>query len=140
MKLKISAKRCTGCQLCQLACSAAKNASFGVSRSRLQVFRHKGLKESLIVCRQCRRCQCIEACNYNAFKKDEKSGGVFIDKKECQACLACMDACPFKAVRLDHEEKIPMVCDLCGGDPRCVAVCCAGALQTVDTKIGGQEG
>jgi carbon-monoxide dehydrogenase iron sulfur subunit len=140
MKLKVSAKRCTGCQLCQLACSAAKNANFGVSRSRLQVLRQKGLKKIIIICHQCKRCKCIEACNYNAFRKDEETGGVFIDKNECQACLACIDACPFKAVRIDHEEKIPMVCDLCGGDPPCVAICYAGALQTIDRKISAQEG
>jgi anaerobic carbon-monoxide dehydrogenase iron sulfur subunit len=139
MKLKISSNKCTGCQLCQLACSAAKNANFGVRRSRVQVSRQKGSKERIIVCRQCKRCKCIEACNYDAFKKDEKTGAVFIDKNECQACFACIDACPFKAVRIDHEEKIPMVCDLCGGNPPCVSICYAGALKTIDTKNSVQK-
>lgn len=65
----------------------------------------------------------MEACHYNAFQKDTKTGGVYIDQKECQACLACLDACPFGAINMDQTHGIPIVCDLCNGEPRCVEAC-----------------
>lgn len=138
MKFKVSEKRCTGCQLCQLACSSAKEGSYGLKQSRIRILSPPKRRESkIIVCRQCKTCKCIEACQYNAFKRDENVGGVVIDIGECQACLACIDACPFGAVSLHSKDNLPMVCDLCGGQPPCVEVCASGAIRGVEV-IGGE--
>jgi len=130
MRFKVSEKRCTGCQLCQMACSLVKEERYSLNRSRIRVFpslREKGPK--IVVCRQCKQCKCIEACQYDAFKRDEETGGVAIDFEGCQACLACIDACPFGAVTLHPKKNLPMVCDLCGGRPVCVPVCPPEAIR-----------
>ena len=85
--------------------------------------------QRITVCRGCKQCQCIEACHYDAFSRNKHTGGVQIEEDICQACLACLDACPFKAVKMDRAIKIPMVCDLCEGSPQCVETCFSGALS-----------
>ena len=133
MKFKVSEKRCTGCQLCQLACSSAKEGGYSLKQSRIHVLsslENKGPK--IVVCRQCKKCKCVEACQYGAFKKDERTGAVHVDSRECQACNACLDACPFGAVTLHPKSGLPVVCDLCGGDVPCAEVCGSGAIQRAD--------
>jgi anaerobic carbon-monoxide dehydrogenase iron sulfur subunit len=131
MKFRLLEKRCTGCQLCQLACSSVKEGSYGLKQSRIRILSSSRKREpKIVVCRQCKKCKCIEACPYNAFRKDGEVGGIYIDFEECQACLACVEACPFGAVALDLKNNLPMVCDLCGGHPPCVEVCGREAIQT----------
>ena len=135
MKFKVSEKWCTGCQLCQLACSSAKEGGYSLKQSRIHVLsslENKGPK--IVVCRQCKTCHCIEACPYQAFRRDGKTGGVSIDLDGCQACLACIEACPFGAVTLHSKNHLPMVCDLCGGRPPCVEVCAPRAIQGIEAS------
>jgi Fe-S-cluster-containing hydrogenase component 2 len=133
MKLSISEKKCTACQLCQLACSIQENDILSLKQARIRLFfspdpgRHK-----IVVCRQCPTCKCMEACKYGAFRRSE-TGGVFIDEEECQFCLACVEACPFAAVKVDTRKKLPIVCDLCGGHPRCIEVCRTEAIKISET-------
>ena len=132
MKFSISEKKCTGCQLCQLACSVHKNAYFSLGQARIRLlFSLDGGRHKLILCRQCPTCKCIEACKYNAFRRG-KTGWVFIDEAECQACLACLEACPFGAVKVDFHKKLPIVCDLCEGNPRCIEVCPTEAIKIAE--------
>jgi len=133
MKFKITESRCTGCQICQLACSATKDGAFSLRQARVRVFPHGNPKPRIVVCRQCKVCKCLEACGYQAFKKEQAGGGVRIDPEVCQACLACIDACPFGAVNLDSKTNLPMVCDLCGGEPVCVTVCRTAAIQVIES-------
>jgi len=128
MKLIVRGKKCKGCQLCELACSATKSGRFSINQSRIRVLRRKDATEKIIVCHQCKGCKCLKACNYNAFKRDAETGGVYIDEDECQACFACIDACPLGAVRMNHGKQTPTVCDLCGGSPSCVELCPSNAL------------
>jgi carbon-monoxide dehydrogenase iron sulfur subunit len=135
MKFKIGEKQCTGCQLCQLACSSSKAKGLGLGLSLIQILFHREKATQRIkVCRQCASCRCMAACQYNAFKRDEKTRAVFIAESECQACLVCLDTCPFDAVFMDPKKGLPMVCDLCQGHPACVEICPAGVLATVETR------
>jgi Fe-S-cluster-containing dehydrogenase component len=140
MKFRIRENRCTGCHLCQLACSSTKEGAFSLRRARIRILPDERPKPRMIVCRQCKTCQCIENCPYQAFQKDPRTGGVRIDAETCQACFACIDTCPFGAVRTDPKAKLPMVCDLCGGEPVCTAVCKSAALQTVDPPLVREAG
>ena len=133
MKLKISEKTCTGCMLCMTVCSYIKYSSINLKRSRVHIlFNAKNYKQKIVVCRQCNVCKCISACRYGAFKKNNETGGVYIDNEVCQACYACIDACPFRAVSIDTKEELPNVCDLCNGDPQCVKSCVSGAMTITE--------
>ncbi len=39
-----------------------------------------------------------------------------------------MEACKFGAISLHPEKDIAVVCDLCGGEPKCVKYCMQEAL------------
>ena len=41
-------------------------------------------------------------------------------------------ACPFAGLAFSREDGIVVNCDLCGGEPECVAVCPAGALELAE--------
>jgi len=72
----------------------------------------------------------VEAIIHN-----ERTGAWVVDVKECIGCMLCAEACPFDALTLD-EQGIPFMCDLCGGEPECVAMCPSGAIQvTVDGGV-----
>ena len=49
------------------------------------------------------------------------------DPDLCTACGTCEIMCPIGAIEL--YEEIPLVCDLCGGDPRCVKACTLDAIH-----------
>ena len=62
--------------------------------------------------------------------KDENSGIVSINRgDQCMGCYECVRACPFGAIRIDSESKLPIKCDLCGGSPECVNWCYTGAIE-----------
>ena len=133
MKFKISEKICTGCMLCQTVCSYEKYSLINLKRSRVHIlFNTNNNKPKIVICRQCNVCKCISACKYGAFKKNNETGEVYIDNEICQACFACVDACPFHAVSIDNKEKLPNVCDLCNGDPQCVKACVSGAITMIE--------
>lgn len=136
MKFKLSKTKCTECRLCQLACSAVKDGSYSLQQARIRILcSSKKKAPEIVVCRQCIHCKCIDACQYGAFKKNEKSGGVYIDIEVCQACFVCIDACPFGAVTLNPKNKLPMVCDLCGGHPFCVDLCSRRAILGMEASV-----
>ena len=130
MKFKVAEKRCTGCQLCEVACCFQKCGRLGTKGARIRVLfsSHPG-RQKIVVCRQCDVCKCVEACKYGAFRRHPQTGAACIHEMECQACLACIDACPFGAVAIDEGKGLPIVCDLCGGHPTCIGVCYRGAIS-----------
>ncbi|RLI30819.1 hypothetical protein DRO56_05870, partial [Candidatus Bathyarchaeota archaeon] len=49
--------------------------------------------------------------------------------ERCVGCGLCVKACEFNAITLHPGRKVVIVCDLCGGEPKCVEVCPKGALD-----------
>ncbi|MBI2831907.1 MAG: 4Fe-4S dicluster domain-containing protein [Chloroflexi bacterium] len=132
----IDAKKCTGCKLCELICSFHHNGVFkpSVSRIRVKLNTREGTAQPLI-CRQCKKCTCIEVCRPGAISQDEKTGVITIDHAKCTGCKECIFTCPFQAVGFEEEPKgVAIVCDHCGGKPECVKVCFPGALKYIDKE------
>ncbi|MBN1176231.1 MAG: 4Fe-4S dicluster domain-containing protein [Dehalococcoidales bacterium] len=132
----IRAEFCTGCGLCQLACSMVKERQPNPARARITVKRlvMDGLMIPYI-CLNCKNPVCIEACRRKAISKDPETGWVTIDKEKCNNCKLCVAACPFSAIVVTPEDEV-LLCDVCGGSPKCVEMCPTGALRFATRSEG----
>ena len=132
----IRAEYCTGCQICQLACSMVKENEVNPAKARVKVNRlvMDGLMIPLI-CLNCKEPACIEACSRRAITKDIETGWVTIDKEKCNNCTLCIAACPFSAVVLTPDKEV-LLCDVCSGNPKCAEMCPTGAIQFASRDKG----
>ncbi len=118
---------CTGCRSCELACSIFHFGHINPKHSRISIFK-KGLANDLaVVCNQGIRCkeECIASCPVECIKREELA--VRIVKEDCIGCEACVEACPFDAIKM--VDAIAIKCDLCDGNPTCVKFCPLHAIK-----------
>lgn len=134
--LDVNGKTCSGCQLCEMACSLVHEGSIDPQRSRLTI-RANPFKGSYLprICRHCSDAPCLRACEASAIQIREKDGTVFIDEEKCTGCGLCLKKCPFGAIRFDSSRKKAFKCDFCQGTPECVKWCPTHSLGI--TKFGG---
>jgi Fe-S-cluster-containing hydrogenase component 2 len=122
--------KCRGCEMCALECALAHVGAPIPARARISVFQDLGVSTPRI-CVQCESPACVEACVQDALYLDEDKGIYRVDEEKCVGCGACATACSFGAIRMDPVTEKPLICDLCGGHPRCVEVCPFDALACV---------
>lgn len=123
MRLEVHADLCTGCESCVLTCSFEHEAVFQLPLSRVRVERdenHGAFRPR--VCVQCDGRFCVEACPANALSV-AALGNIEVDVEACTGCRSCEEACPFGGIHFADGREAPIVCDLCGGEPACVATC-----------------
>ena len=133
--LTVQAENCTGCHMCELACSSYKEGIFIPHRSRIWVVTN-GLEgwSRPAICLHCEDPACLNACEVGAIYKTKTPNGdtiIIIDPEECTGCKQCVEACPFGAIAFFDEFGI-IKCDLCGGAPKCVDFCAYNCLNFVD--------
>jgi len=124
-KLFVDKRACLGCRFCEIICSLAHSGD-KVQPSESRIRLHEDLadcKFDPIVCRACKNPQCVKACEHDAISPHPELKVPVIDREKCTACLACLESCPFNAMFQSDEGLPPLVCDLCGGDPKCVKYC-----------------
>ncbi|WP_300464160.1 hypothetical protein [Desulfobacula sp.] len=121
MKINIDHTKCSGCKLCEVACSLNHTGAVNVQRSRIRVF----IGEEF--------CLPVIARNYKAVC-DSKGDMVMYNGHEVDECVVCRASCPVKSVFKELDGKTPLKCDFCRGDPQCVRWCPTGAL----TLVGGR--
>ncbi len=120
---------CTGCRICELACSFAKYGAYSPRKAHIVVsIESEGLRAQPVICIQCKKAACIRACPAEAISREENSGVVLINKELCIGCRSCVSACPVGAIYFDVESNKASKCDLCNGDPACVKYCPTKAL------------
>ena len=132
----IRAEFCTGCGLCQLACSLVKEKEANPAKSR--IFIKRAVMDGLMIPRVCVNCKqppCVKACRRMAIIQDAQTGWVMIDREKCNNCTLCIAACPFGAIMVTPEAEV-LLCDVCGGNPKCVEMCPTGAIQFADRSQG----
>lgn len=132
MMLLITPELCSGCRLCEGACSFQHYRVIQPSRSRITVvkFEDRGL-DVPVTCLQCDDAPCVAACPTSALWKNEETGLVEYDPERCIGCKSCITACPFGGVGWDAETNSILKCDWCGGDPQCARICPTGAIKWV---------
>ncbi|HPC03630.1 MAG TPA: 4Fe-4S dicluster domain-containing protein [Syntrophales bacterium] len=122
-------QNCTGCRACEYACSVYHTGVVRPSVARVHVLKYRGVVDVPVICWHCDDAPCIEACptTPKAIQKDKASNGIILDEKICLGakCLKCKEACPAQFIRVNPDKGMPLMCDLCGGDPECVKACYA---------------
>lgn len=127
--LIIDIERCTGCRNCELACSVAHTNTFNPRRSRIQILKDE-VRNLLVpmVCLQCERPLCQEACPNGAIILNEQ-GILYVDHSICVGCMNCVTACVYGGIGIDPTTKKAVKCNLCDGDPACIKACEYGAIS-----------
>jgi len=106
-----------------------------MSKSRVKVYRNEDEALSVpMLCEHCEKPPCIPTCPFEAISKDAEIGVVTVDAERCTGCRLCVLACPYSAIRMDLDENLALICDLCGGDPMCAKGCMTDAIQWLDAK------
>ena len=127
--LAVNPSKCTGCRLCELACSLRNAGEFNPSRSRLRVIGFEELFSLPVTCFQCEKPHCAEVCPTGAITRDETSGVVKVSKEACTGCKICTLACPFGNIVFSTDVKRAVKCELCDHVPECADICPTGALE-----------
>jgi anaerobic carbon-monoxide dehydrogenase iron sulfur subunit len=155
----ISSKKCTGCHMCELGCSAFHEAGFRPSVARL----HADVNPTTAVikghtCLQTACAKCQEACPQDAivtkkitvkpsgeWASKEKNGAsvtgyvLVVDEDKCTNCGECYDVCPYEVIHEHPDREVAFKCDLCDGDPQCIAFCQNKYVYAVDLKTDKKD-
>lgn len=133
--IAIKQENCTGCGMCELACSSIKEGEFNPELSRIHVIHdHFNGWSAPSVCLQCEDPMCMRVCPEEAISKTVTKAGdpvVTVDYNSCTGCQRCVAACPFGAIEF-HKSSRAVKCDLCNGDPQCVRFCFYDALHFIE--------
>jgi len=124
----VDSSKCSGCSRCEVSCAFYHTGMTGRSTARIKVVKieQTGI-DFPVTCQHCIERYCTK-CPENAIEIGPL-GQIIVSPTLCTSCGVCETLCPIGAIEL--FEDIPYVCDLCGGDPRCVKACTLGAIQYV---------
>ncbi len=132
MVVHIKKDRCTGCSLCQLACSFEKEGKFAFHASRIKLLDRDELGFYPTMCRNCEEAPCLDACPAGAISRRPADGYVLLDQARCIGCNMCAMVCPFNAIGFGEHGNYK--CDTCNGLERCVRICSFGAIAFGSTE------
>lgn len=130
MKLILDGAKCTGCKICELACSAKHQGVFNPGKSHLKirdVETQTGRDKQLKSCTLCLKC--ISSCPVEAISFSGKC--LTVDSETCIGCDQCIDACPQGVIYLNNDGKAS-VPDFCQGNPCCIEWCPHQAIHLED--------
>lgn len=128
--IKTNFDLCTGCELCQLACSQRLLGGYNPHRALLRITHaRENLYHFPTVCNQCANPYCATVCPVDAIQRNAATGAMVVDHDKCVACGLCHRYCPIQMAGVDPDLKKSVKCDLCEGDPHCVRACPTGALE-----------
>ena len=123
--IQIDIAKCTGCRRCETACAFYHTGKINNRQARIKVLNlYETGVDGPSLCQQCRQRYCMH-CPVDALTLGP-NGPVIVSPTVCILCGTCEKACPIGAIEL--FEGFVYVCDLCGGDPRCIKACTENAI------------
>jgi Fe-S-cluster-containing hydrogenase component 2 len=144
LRLKANPKKCTGCNLCVVACVAHHETdAFGTHLARLRIDPGNKIgQHKVMFCTLCKKC--LDICPTQALRWHPETGAVELLVDKCTACDKCVEICPTsvivhsdQGIQIASGEALgwyPVVCDLCDGEPECARICPTGAIF-VDERV-----
>ncbi|MFC1896329.1 4Fe-4S dicluster domain-containing protein, partial [Thermodesulfobacteriota bacterium] len=87
-----------------------------------------------LVCQQCEEAPCIPACPVEALSRRNGRDTLTVDEESCTGCGECTEACLAGCIFLDNRRDVAICCDLCGGEPQCVALCHSHCLTVASDE------
>jgi anaerobic dimethyl sulfoxide reductase subunit B (iron-sulfur subunit) len=138
--------RCIGCHACSIACAdfhglRATDSWRAVISIETGEFPNPFVIHIPSTCYHCTLPACLAVCPSQAIRKELELGRVVLDSHLCTGCGACMEACPFAAIRWQEVNHCASKCDLCGErlklgrQPICVAACPLRALDAGPIRL-----
>ncbi len=131
--IKINADRCSGCQACEIICSAfhsePKYSVVNPERSRIRVF-YDAMNNAYFP---------ILAGEYTETECNARNITT-INGKEYGECSFCRSSCPSRNLFKEPDSGVALKCDACGepmpeGGPLCVQWCVREALTYAPERI-----
>jgi len=136
--VSVDPSKCTGCGICELACSQEKNEGSPL-RSRIRVVRMTPMFNFALSCRACKDAKCVKACPEKAITQAENTGLLMINEKKCKGCDWCVQACEFGGITIQSDSGLATACDLCDNTPQCIEFCPEEALELVDSDEAAEK-
>ena len=123
--IQVDLNKCTGCKKCEVACAFFHTGRVSNRLARIKVLNlYESGIDGPVACVQCEEKYCLkcpeEALSVGSF------GQIIVSPTVCNLCEVCEKICPIGAVEI--VDDIVYVCDLCGGNPKCVEACTEGAI------------
>ena len=137
--VSVDPSKCTGCGICEYACTLEKGETGNPLRSRIRIIRMMPLVNFALTCRFCEDAPCVKACPEKALVQSEKTGMLMVKEKQCKGCDWCIQACPHGGIVLHPDTGIVIACDLCNGEPKCIEACPEEALDTVTSDEAAEK-
>lgn len=129
MHLRTFPEDCTGCRICENFCSFHHEGAIWPAQARVTVVGQADEGPFVPnICRQCDDAPCAAVCPVEAIVCDERIGAWMVDVEECIGCALCVDACSYGMMFFDQDKDVAFKCNLCEGEPECVAMCPTGAI------------
>jgi len=135
----IDLSACVGCAACAVACKMENQVPAGASRIWVRqretgVFPNPTVEFRTELCNHCENPPCVPVCPTGA-NHQTQDGRVLVNIAKCNACAACVAACPYNACFINksgfaHADK----CTFCSHrladnlQPACVETCPTTAL------------
>ncbi len=120
-------ENCTGCRACEYACSVYHTGVVRPSVARIHVMKYKDSIDVPVLCWHCDDAPCVAACptTPKSILPDPNYNGIILNEKTClgRKCLKCQEACPANYVWANPDTGMPLMCDMCAGEPACVKAC-----------------
>lgn len=130
--IRVDISKCTGCKRCETVCAFFHTGRISNRLARIKVLNLYDIGiDAPMVCVQCRERYCMQ-CPAKALSIG-RFGQVIASPTLCTRCGTCEKSCPIGAVELFND--IVYVCDLCGGNPRCIEACTEGAITWDDQEV-----